>query len=96
MCLSCGFAGRALQGGSGETAWACPRCGADLYARPPRSYAEMEGLSDSSHAGPAPARPERPELVDARPSIRNMTARFRLGLIGLALLTLLLVLGQAL
>ena len=25
----------------------CPSCKADLYARPPRSYAEMEGLIDS-------------------------------------------------
>ncbi|GAB4516286.1 MAG: hypothetical protein Tsb0013_20890 [Phycisphaerales bacterium] len=23
----------------------CPSCGEDLYARPPRSYAEMEGLA---------------------------------------------------
>ena len=25
----------------------CPLCKADLYARPPRSYAEMEGLIES-------------------------------------------------
>lgn len=30
----------------------CPKCNADLYARPPRSYAEMEGLVE---VGPDPS-----------------------------------------
>ncbi len=48
MCLSCGFDGRSIQNHSRETAWVCPRCDSDLYARPPRSYAELEALSDSN------------------------------------------------
>lgn len=48
MCLSCGFDGRAIQNHSRETEWVCPRCGSDLYARPPKSYAELEALSDSN------------------------------------------------
>jgi len=43
-CLYCGYDGRILQGERREHTWLCPRCGEDLYARPPRSYAEMEGL----------------------------------------------------
>lgn len=52
MCLACGFSGRAIQNASRETAWLCPRCGTDLYARPPRSYAELEALSDSNPGTP--------------------------------------------
>ena len=47
MCLSCGHDGRDLQGEGGPASWSCPRCGADLYARPPRSYAELEGLDEA-------------------------------------------------
>lgn len=44
MCLSCGFHGHELQGDRGDQTFACPCCGGDLYARPPMSYARMEGL----------------------------------------------------
>lgn len=57
MCLACGFDGGALQSDHREGVWVCPRCGSDLYARPPRSYAELEGLADSTPrpwAQPAP------------------------------------------
>lgn len=40
-CVSCGYDGRLLRTPSLER---CPRCGEDLTRRPPRSYAEMEGL----------------------------------------------------
>ena len=43
-CLSCGYDGPSLQGHRGKVTFLCPCCGQDLYARPPRSYAEMEGL----------------------------------------------------
>ena len=43
-CLSCGYDGPSLQGERGRTTFLCPCCGQDLYARPPLSYAEMEGL----------------------------------------------------
>jgi predicted RNA-binding Zn-ribbon protein involved in translation (DUF1610 family) len=45
-CLNCGHDGPELQGERGQALFVCPCCGQDLYARPPRSYAEMEGLDD--------------------------------------------------
>jgi len=44
-CLACGYHGRELQGERGRLTFSCPSCGDDLYARPPRSYAEMEGIT---------------------------------------------------
>ena len=41
-CLACGYRGPSLQGRA--RAVRCPSCGADLYSRPPRSYAELEGF----------------------------------------------------
>jgi hypothetical protein len=41
-CLACGYRGPSLQGRT--RAVRCPSCGADLYSRPPRSYAELEGF----------------------------------------------------
>lgn len=55
-CLNCGFGGRSIQGADDCRRFRCPRCDADLYARPPRSYAEMEGLElapdDAGRADP--------------------------------------------
>lgn len=48
MCLRCGYRGEELQGGPGSQVFSCPRCAEDLYARPARSYAELEGLGDTS------------------------------------------------
>lgn len=45
MCLGCGYDGRELQSGQDEITYNCPSCGHDLYARPPMSYAQMEGLA---------------------------------------------------
>jgi len=42
-CVQCGLSADAI---SSTSADACPRCGCDLSRRPPRSYAEMEGLFD--------------------------------------------------
>ena len=53
MCLCCGHDGTELQGQLAATSFICPACGADLYARPPRTYAEMEGLV-ARVSGPAP------------------------------------------
>jgi len=45
MCIRCGYRGPELQSVRGDAAcFECPKCGFDLYAHPPRSYAEMEGL----------------------------------------------------
>jgi len=45
VCLTCGYRGAELQREGSAAAFVCPRCGQDLYTRPARSYAEMEGLS---------------------------------------------------
>lgn len=55
-CLSCGYAGPELQGDRGRITFRCPACAEDLYARPARSYAEMEGL-DLLLEPPGAARP---------------------------------------
>jgi hypothetical protein len=63
-CVCCGYESRALDDGA-----ACIRCGCDLTERPPRSYAEMEGLLDA----PAPRLPHGPPearwLENAAPPI---------------------------
>ena len=47
-CVSCGFDGPSINRLPPPGAQArCPRCGCDLHKRPPRSYAEMEGLLGS-------------------------------------------------
>ena len=74
-CLSCGYRGAALQGsgrGSGRNAsraLRCPGCGTDLYARPPRSYAELEGFVPSDESideRVSQYRVDRPRLRRAR------------------------------
>ena len=44
-CVACGYEGRSLLKPGLER---CPRCLCDLRSRPPRSYAEMEGLVGSA------------------------------------------------
>lgn len=44
FCPCCGYSGRELQGDRGQRTFVCPSCDLDLYARPARSYAEMEGF----------------------------------------------------
>jgi len=48
MCLCCGHTGPELQGTSASSVLVCPACGEALYARPPRSYAELEGLAEEA------------------------------------------------
>jgi predicted RNA-binding Zn-ribbon protein involved in translation (DUF1610 family) len=78
-CLACGFDGRALQGERGRLTFECPSCGADLYARPPRSYAELEGLveADSFHDHLAPT--PRAILTRSRPLHRRPPSARRAG-----------------
>jgi predicted RNA-binding Zn-ribbon protein involved in translation (DUF1610 family) len=59
-CLRCGYDGAAVQEGSID--FLCPNCGQDLYARPPRSYLELEGL--------LPSRP----LLPQRSGFRRLSA----------------------
>jgi predicted RNA-binding Zn-ribbon protein involved in translation (DUF1610 family) len=75
MCLSCGYRGRILQGERGLITFQCPSCGCDLYARPPRSYAELEGF-----VVPEPARPPALTIPTPPPS-RAARGRTRRGVI---------------
>jgi hypothetical protein len=56
LCVYCGFAGLSIQAGGDLTAYRCPACQGDLYARPPRSYLEMEGFVALPDPGPIPVR----------------------------------------
>ena len=60
MCLSCGHDGSAIQSENRESTWFCPGCGTDLYARPPRSYADLEGLIESPNTSAGPSRSQAP------------------------------------
>lgn len=40
-CMACGYDGPAIRASHSTH---CVRCGCDLLARPPRSYAELEGF----------------------------------------------------
>lgn len=73
MCLSCGFDGKEIQGDREPCTFSCPSCGSDLYARPPRSYAAMEGF-----AGPAPA-DGAPELSVSRRQERRRRKKWHRG-----------------
>lgn len=87
MCLSCGFDGRSLQSEHRETGWVCPRCGTDLYSRPPRSYADLEGLSDSSRLFAAEAAAHEIMVLQnqrAARASRRERAMLAIGLMALA------------
>jgi hypothetical protein len=58
-CLTCGYRGRELQARRGQERLVCPQCRQDLYTRPPRSYAEMEGLVESAGREAGEATPAR-------------------------------------
>jgi hypothetical protein len=45
QCVACGYDGARLRDGRARY---CAQCGCDLRQRPARSYAEMEGLTDTS------------------------------------------------
>ena len=55
-CVSCGYDGKLLRTPDLER---CPRCGTNLADRPPRSYAEMEGLMGQPVRLASPARAPR-------------------------------------
>jgi hypothetical protein len=57
-CVQCGLSADAIPA---SQPMECPRCGCDLAERPPRSYAQMEGLDAD-----APARDTERELAEAR------------------------------
>ena len=55
-CVACGYDGELLHNANAAQ---CVNCGCDFRARPPRSYAEMEGLVGDPRAmfDPPPAEP---------------------------------------
>ena len=73
-CVQCGLSADAIPASS---LYECPRCGCDLAARPPRSYAEMEGLFDL---------PPDPAVEDARRRVNAeaAAARWLVVLLGVA------------
>lgn len=71
MCLTCGYAGIELQLSEDTAPWYCPGCGQDLYARPARSYAELEGIDKAPSGQVAPGAEmecERNECAPCEPS----------------------------
>jgi hypothetical protein len=71
-CVRCGYDGDAVQARRtaagerrGSTLLICPNCQQDLYTRPPRSYAELEGLE-------APVRYDTKPPSQARPGRRTI------------------------
>jgi hypothetical protein len=64
-CVGCGLAAEAI---TATQVHECPRCGCDLLARPPRSYAEMEGLDTA---------PEPAAAADAMAAERTDAAATR-------------------
>ncbi len=77
VCVYCGFSGLAIQVGGDLTEFRCPRCQGDLYARPPRSYLEMEGFVAPPPPGRTPVRGWRRVLVLAVRAWRVLTGPFR-------------------
>ena len=58
------------------TTFECPSCGADLYARPPRSYAELEGFVETDERTTKMLSNSRPRLSRADfQTRRRATAR---------------------
>lgn len=69
-CLDCGHDGALVQE---PAVFCCPRCGSDLYARPPMSYAEMEGFD----ARVRRLTPPRDVIVVKRGLLGRLARRFR-------------------
>lgn len=72
-CVGCGLTIRDSEAG------ACPRCSVDFEERPPRSYAEMEGLLESDER---PVVLKRPAWQERRLVERWLVVAF-IGTVGL-------------
>lgn len=104
MCLGCGFDGPELQGERGSLTFVCPGCSADLYARPARSYAEMEGFVEARDPGVCRWTPARESLGarfgDPRSAARPLDARavalaWAIGLLAFAGATLTILIASS-
>lgn len=69
-CVRCGFDGPAV---NRRAVSACPECGCDFAKRPPRSYAEMEGLLGS----PVLTQPRRVVEIEVEQDDRNERVVYR-------------------
>lgn len=82
VCPSCGYCGRDVQNPAcaeveDSEPYTCPCCENDLYARPPLSYAEMEGFGPSTapHTSPKPhAAVQRPSQGSTRSAPSRLAA----------------------
>jgi hypothetical protein len=70
VCCACGYRGRELQGERGLGVFSCPSCGGDLYARPARSYAELEGFIEAKETAVDPERVVMPLSGGTSPTVR--------------------------
>ncbi len=86
QCVQCGLSAEAILATNGTL---CPRCGCDLVSRPPKSYAEMEGLLEMEVA---------PAASDALVRVRSdaAAARWLLVLVAVAAVSIAAVLGALL
>jgi hypothetical protein len=80
-CVACGYEGRSLLKPGLER---CPRCSCDLRSRPPRSYAEMEGLVGSTPR-------IEPRQTPAQPTVSEHMIHRWLAFLFMALLGLLAI-----
>ncbi|MBL9141156.1 MAG: hypothetical protein JNK53_04760 [Phycisphaerae bacterium] len=86
-CVQCGTRADGLLAVDADR---CPRCGCDLLARPPRSYAEMEGLHEAMTELP----PEMDAGVQAR--LDAAAARWVILLCAVAAVAMTMVVGAML
>jgi hypothetical protein len=80
QCVACGYGGRFVDRPGQSN---CPRCACDFSSRPPRSYAEMEGLEEADIAAQRRRRsiPLEPEDRDWRMLTRWMVFLVGVGLV---------------
>jgi hypothetical protein len=90
QCVACGYAGRFVERPNQAN---CPRCNCDFGERPPRSYAEMEGIDQLE---PRAARAARARVQDPPAREWRLVERWLLLLFGMAAIVVaVLALGLA-
>lgn len=87
QCVACGYSGRFVDR-PGQSA--CPRCDCDFAARPPRSYAEMEGLDELPDQSHRRRRVDRGEPIEREWRLIERWLAFLFGvtLVGIAVVAL--------
>ena len=90
QCVACGYAGRFVDR-PGQLH--CPRCTCDFTERPPKSYAEMEGLEDADLAS---KRRQRSAYLEPEQRDWRMISRWAVFFCGVAIVAIsVVVLGFA-